>query len=264
MSIKIAVDSNIIISLSKFINPKFDPDNVVHELLKQDHQVMANTYKGTPKKFLPPLLRDNYLGTLELGDDGSYSYQRLIDIYRLYSALKHGSIELCVTPLVFLETNKPSNKDFLDNYCTILTVSDVDAPEFYTLRNELATKYTESGAMEEILDGRRMKMQPSNDAYIMAEASLFGLDLITANERDFIHEDVFLKDYKRQNAILEINKEEDISFISNHNKSVFYPSPKNLATFIAKLKRHFRDKNFKVMYFAENPKIDENNQYYSI
>lgn len=262
MAIKIAADSNIIISLSKFMDPRFDPDGEVYLLLKTHSYLPSAVFRDFDKKDLPPILKDGWLGQLTLQQDGLLYYQNLYDIYKLAMAVKHKSIELCITPLAYLETNRKRTADFIKEYCTVLTVKDSDAPEFYTLRNELATKYTQSGAMEEILDGRRMKMQPSNDAYIMAEASLFGLDLITANEKDFIHEVVADADYKRQNGIYKVNLEEDIVFSSNIDDTNFIPSSKNLANFLSKLRRYMKGRESHGMIYTDNPNIDENNQFY--
>lgn len=264
MAIKIAADSNIIIDLSKFMDPKFDPNNTVHELIKSGSDKLTATFKNIPKKFLPPLLQDNYLGELILSNDGNWHYQRLMNISKLAYSLERKSIELCITPLVVLETYKTKTASFIDTYCTKLKVSEKFAPEFYNLRGELAAEYTSGGGMEQVLDGRRLKMQPSNDAYIMAEASLFGLNLITANERHFIHDDIYKQDYNKANKINNINKENGLVYISNHEGRPFIPGPMTLSSTVSRIKKYIKDENFAGMIYATNSNIDENNEYFTI
>ena len=263
MAIKIAADSNIIIALSKFMDPKFDPDNELHDLMALKTSLPSAIYPDLDKKDLPPILKDRWMGQLAAQADGTLYYQNLLDIYNLAKAIQRGQIELCVTPLVYLETYRHHIADFIKQYCPVLTVKDSDAEEFYALRNQLAEKYVESGAMEATLNGKTMTMQPSNDAYIMAEAALFGLDLITANEKDFIHKIVADADYKRQNGITQVNYDENIVYKSNIKGQCFIPTSKNLASFLSKLKKHFR-KRINGIIFNENPNIDENKQYHSL
>lgn len=262
MAIKIAVDSNIIIALSKYMDPKFDPDNEIHNAVKKGSAHLTMLYKDKPFKELPPLLQDNYLGKLERGIDNNYYFARLTNISKLAYSLKKGTIEICATPLVFLETNKSATLAFYNKYCTILTVADNDAIEFFRKRDILAEAYTKGRAMDQILNGKTMETQPSNDAYIMAEASMFGLDLVTANEKHFVHVNVHNKDYKLSNRIQTINEEFGLCFKSNIKGKVFIPTSRPVDSMVSKVTKYVKDPEYKSLFFANSANIDENNQYH--
>ena len=225
--IKVALDSSNVINLFTLIHPKNDLDGKVMKGLETKTLNANDWTNLEPGKYPPILrdkflglrvggafinLMDIYNiltwikdGTIEVYvtptafnelenlnevEDGKKYYSNLMDIYRLLERIKKGIVELYITPSVFGELNFEYFEDqlgFIKNYFKVIQVKDEDAKVFYSKRGLLAKKYVESGAMLEQYNASQRKRVPQNDAYIMAEASLCGLVLITANNKDFIN-----------------------------------------------------------------------------
>ena len=241
MAIKVALDSCTVINLSKLDNPRNDPDNVVHDLLKTK-KLMPSKFKRTAYSKLPPLLQDSYLGKIEKIDGKEY-YKTLIDLEHLLEAVKRGEIELCITKTVFNELNldkHASTKKFVENYVNILRVPDELKQTFAIRRTKLAREYVARDAMDDEYSASEEKRVPTNDAYIMAEATIFGLTLITFNGKDFIFIKNNPKSWERLKVITEINKEKKYFFESNISGVMMTPKPTNLSAFIGNYKHYLR------------------------
>ncbi|MFQ6724420.1 MAG: hypothetical protein ACLRFE_03725 [Clostridia bacterium] len=255
--IKIAVDSCVVIMLSRLASENLsEKDKALMECLK--HKTFSyDLYKDVPNKFLPSLLKDKYFGIYEEGDDGQKYYNNLLDMYRLWEMVQKGVAELYITPSVAGELDFEwfeEQIDFIDKYVNVLKVKDEDAKLFYAKRGLLAKDYVEGGAMLEQYNASQRKRVPQNDAYIMAEASLFGLNFVTINEKDFINSNKWKDDYKRGDKIAEINNSRGLIFYSNKPHCKVSPKPITLHSFIMRA-RHFR-KDCNKDFYITNPNID--------
>jgi hypothetical protein len=256
--IKIAVDSCVVIMLSHLASKNMsDSDNAVLECLRKG-TLSPDLYKNTPNKNLPPLLKDKYLGSIETGNDGKAYYSNLMNAYRLWSMIEKGTCEAYITPAVEGELSFDwfeEQIEFIKKYINIIEVADNDADKFYQKRDRLAWDYVNSGAMNESYNAAVRASTPQNDAYIMAEASLCGLVLVTVNNKDFINYNNYAEDYKRVNLICEVNKKQGLYFNSNIKNYVIFPQPYTLSSFIMRAK--FRKDGHKKAYYIVNPNLDD-------
>jgi len=260
--INVAVDSCVVIMLSKLASKNFnEKDMALMECLK--HKTFNyDLYKDVPYKFLPSLLKDKYFGIWEEGEDGKRYYNNLLDMYRLWQMVEKGYVNLYMTPTVFGELDFEwfeEQIEFINKYVKVLQVRDEDSKLFYSTRGLLAKDYVESGAMLEEFNASQRKRVPQNDAYIMAEASLFGMMLITTNEKDFINSNKWKEDYKRGDKIQEVNKRKKLIFNSNKPLLKTCPYPITVHSFVMKA-RHMKRDCTKAFYII-NPNIDEEFTY---
>jgi len=253
--IKIAVDSCVIIMLSKLANPNLcEKDKIVKNCVK-NRVLKPELYDDTPYEYLPPLLKDKYFGAVARGDDGERYYTNLIDMCSLLNKVEKGYIELYMTPTVFGELDfdwYQEQSQFINKYVKIVQLEPKQEKQFYRERNALARSYVTAGAMAERFSASERKKVPQNDAYIMAEASLCGLVLITANSKDFIN---FTRwdDYQRCNAIQRINTDAGLVFESNIPKFKIAPYPMSVNSFV--LKSRFIEGFQQKGYYIPKPKI---------
>jgi len=68
---------------------------------------------------------------------------------------------------------------------------------------------------------------------------------------------------KRQKGIYQVNRDNDVIFDSNMEETNFIPSSKNLSNFLTKLRKFRKKQEHHGMIYAENPNIDEHNNYIS-
>ncbi len=259
--IKIAVDSCIIIRLSRIINDNLtESDKAVMDCLKSK-TLTPDLYKNIPYKFLPPILKDKFLGHIETNEEGRTFYNNLLDIYHLWEMIEKGRCELYITPTVFGELDFEwfeQQLNFINKYVNVVQVSDENATKFYRDRDNLAWEYIRNGAMIEEYNATVRTRVPQNDAYIMAEASLCGLMLVTINNKDFINYNNFEEDYQRVDIIKQVNKDFGLTFYSNINNYKTEPQPFSLNAFV--MRTRYR-KNGRIRpYCITNPRI-ENNEY---
>ena len=101
---------------------------------------------------------------------------------------------------------------------------------------------------------------PQNDAYLMAEASLCGLMLITINNKDFINYKNKEDDYIRTNIIQQVNKDFGLNFNSNINNYTISPYSMTLNTFLNRSR--IRKNGYIKPHYITNPRM-QNNTYYT-
>ena len=260
--IKIAIDTCIVIILSKLASENLnDKDKALIDCLRR--QVLTpDLYENVPDKHVPSLLKDKYLGRIKVGDNGKKYYTNLSNMYALLTMVKSGRCELYITPTVFGELDFEwfqETRNFIDKYVNVIKVMNEDASAFYAKRGHLAKEYVRSGAMLEEFSAPQRTKVPQNDAYIMAEASICGLVLVTVNDKDFINSNIWKEDYKRVLAIEEINTRNKLEFNSNIKNYKIPPQPMSLHSFI--MKSRYRKNTFIKPYYITNPNIDDDNTY---
>ncbi|MBQ7880709.1 MAG: hypothetical protein IJ358_02590 [Clostridia bacterium] len=239
--IKIGLDANTVIYLSKLNDPKFDPTGIVKDLLDK-RALDTRVFASTRRKDLPPILKDNYLGeTIEL-PSGIEIYGNLKNIHQLLTAIKSGEIEAYVSPTVKYECEggvKQVEK-FIEDYLHEIVVDDKDAPIFYTKRMELATKYGEANAIDNERDGVSLQERVTADACITAEYALCGLNFVTANLKHLVHVNVDDEDYKRNGKIKQVNYNYGLIYTTRdgYKRS---PEAYSISMFVSKLRKWNKD-----------------------
>lgn len=263
----IAVDTNIIIALTVFSNN----DQEISQYLRQ--------YEKNKEK-IERLVKHNVNLRREFCNPKTHEVmeEKLRRIYHLYENIKKRNINLYITKTVLGElglipkkvlTGAAGNlyvsemqiKRFLEdesNNVTVLTVDDKDSKAFALSKLRLSIAYADAGAMGKEYNSFAEDYYPSKDAEIAAEASLFGLYLITLNEKHFIHKDCNandgLGDFERSRIINEINYSYGLSFdSSNQKKQKEAPEPISLHSF---MKRFINSNNVSKSFFTY-PNINE-------
>ncbi len=233
---RLAVDTNVIIDLT--IYDKYCPH--IHKILvKNDFETATVEEK---------ILNDNFLCKRYHFKDSKNGRQskELYFISRLYELMKNGDIEIFITPTVFGELGLADKtmfnsstlagnlsktelliKQFLEKESTnihLLNVNEEDNLQFEMDKLELAKEYSEEFALSRIYSPMHKDYIPSTDAFIMAEASLFGLFFVTQNEKHFIHMDCKggesgWGDYLRAHRVEQINARKGLFFPTNTKKA---------------------------------------------
>ncbi len=256
---RIGLDANIIIYLAKLDNEYFDPHSVVKDLLEK-HALDTNIYKTTPFKYLPPILKDPYLGEIVELPSGVKIYGHLQDIYNLLTMIKTGEVAAYITPTVKYEVEERQYVvDFIDEYIHEIKVDDKET-DFWLKRKELAYKYAAAGAVDLERDAVNLKEDITADACIAAEFALCGLNFITANEKHLVHVNVDEQDYKRTNRIQNVNWDYGLRYTSRREK-LYAPYTLSVHDFRIKLKKKFKGL-MPVIDFADM-RVDEDNNYLS-
>lgn len=103
-----------------------------------------------------------------------------------------GKLDFIVLPLVLGEMY-PSGKvmDFIDTRCVVVEIYDEHIQDHIEKTNNLASIYTSTKCgnkpvMDELYNASLRKRIPANDAYIMAEATILNLCVLTNNVSDYI------------------------------------------------------------------------------
>lgn len=259
--IKVALDSCTVINLAHFVNPKNDPTGEVHKLL-EEKKSMYPKFRFVEKSELPPILQDDYLGKIEIINGKKY-YKNLLDVHNLLQSVKSGDVQLCITKTVFNELNLErhlTTKSFVEKYIHIVTIPDELARTFAIRRTKLAREYVEKNAMDDEYSAKEEERVPSNDAYIMAEATIVGLTLITHNEKDFLFRNISTKDWDRVKLIAKINAERNYLFPSNMSGTALAPQPINLSSFGANYK-HLKDGDCNRPFVITECNLNQNYEY---
>lgn len=201
--IKVALDSSTVINLFTLIHPKNDLDGKVMKGL-ETKTLNANDWTNLEPGSYPPILRDKFLG-LRVGG----AFINLMDIYNILTWIKEGSIEVYITPTAFneLENMNEVEEEFLRKYITILTINPDQEDEICALIDKLANEYVQAGGAKSEYIPKYRERSPTRDAYIMAEASLCGLSLVTCDWKDLIHSNQYAKDYAKTKIIKQVNRE---------------------------------------------------------
>ena len=260
----VALDSNIIIALSVYEKHGEDIRNILEK----------NRYDSSAVK---DLVKQNYYMRKEFSRfDENDKCAKLELIAFLYFNLRKNKIKAYITKTVFGELGlMPKNvlqgvnsrklykqeveiKDFLENpknHVTVLTVDKENIEDFAKDKLTLALAYVEAGAMGKEYNPFLEDYYPSTDALIMAETSLFGLFLITLNEKHFVHMDCYDNDgrgdFQRATLIEEANTAYGLRFITNRGY-LDPPKPIPLDIFINRFKLRYTE----ARAFFTRPHID--------
>lgn len=154
------------------------------------------------------------------------------------------SIRFVVTSVVFNEVHNPQMKNTaVDNFIKIFCCIPIITPHelnYAKKINKLATSYSEIkedgslSPMKQVYSAAGGAYVPSNDAFIMAEASTLGVSLITFNEQDYVAVGRRSQpDKTRAHEILNINRTYNCFYedYSDRNKQVA-PRPYHVMEFI--------------------------------
>lgn len=258
--IQIAVDSDIVINLINFIDPKNDPDGIIHDLLEK-RALQPAYFADYKKNDLPPLLRDRWFSKIVKSGDIEI-YENLLDIYRLFKYVKEGIIELCITPTIFHELDYPHNEDFIKKYITVLKVRKEDAQAFYEKRNRIVDEYIENGIFVTEYNSYLHRELPPNDACASVEAALFGLYFYTANVKHFIQNKYAnQKEYEISDKIKETHLRNSVIFKNNFGRDVT-PGPKTISTLNSNVKRVLKKGGSLKEIGVDEPNIENENCKY--
>lgn len=154
------------------------------------------------------------------------------------------SIRFVVTSVVFNEVHNPQMKNpavdnFIKNFCCIPVITPHEL-NYAKKIDKLATSYSEVkedgslSPMKQVYSAAGGAYVPSNDAYIMAEASTLGISLVTFNDQDYVAFGKKIKSNKtRAHEILNINRTYNCFYedYSDRNKQVA-PRPYHVMEFI--------------------------------
>ena len=139
-------------------------------------------------------------------------------IQNLYQGMKNDIFRLVIVDAVYQESkHSPSLLNFMTTYCYFPKINAINYQEKSKEARELAYAYCEPHIYQGKEFPAPMKMQfnaslsqhtPSNDCYIMAQASIEGICLITANGQDFVFDKKAKTDNNyRLKGIVSINIE---------------------------------------------------------
>ena len=136
---------------------------------------------------------------------------------RLFENVKNDKVRLLVVDAVFQESKHSSNLlGFMKDYCYFPNVNAVNYQEKAEKARELAYAYCSpykyggveySAPMKFVFIADINKNVPTNDTYIMAQATVEGCCVLTGNKKDFIFDKRQNCDNKdRLDGICRINK----------------------------------------------------------
>lgn len=154
--------------------------------------------------------------------------EKKVERYEIYKNIldnvKNGTIKLLITKSVYAEAKRSSDYDrFIKKYCYFPKRSLNDVSEIKENENKLAWLYCASYMKEGERKKAPMKLVyssevgefvPSNDAHIMAEATVEGCYFITENKKDFIF------DFRNPN----MNRDRAIGIATINFQNGFYTS----------------------------------------
>lgn len=159
----------------------------------------------------------NKLHNKKLKDDFNY-------FIRLYNAIIHNEIRPLIVDAVYQESkHSASLVEFMKNFCYFPNVNAANYQEKAEKARILASQYTEPyeskakyeseldkvkpAPMQKVFIADINKYVPTNDCYIMAQATIENCPLLTANGKDFIFNEKYVDKYnhERVKGIIEIN-----------------------------------------------------------
>ena len=256
--IKLGLDANIIIYLSRIDKNANDLDRKVVEAL-ENGALHAEDYQTTNFRDLPPLLRQEYVGELTTGNDGKDHYGYLEELYELLGYIKAGVIQPIMGPTVSYELKGQANtSEFINKYVTEIVV-DKDDTEFWRRRKELATRYAKAGAIDLEPNAVNLTEDITADACLTAEFSLFGVNFVTANLRHLVHK--YSGDFKRRDRIMAVNHAYGLNYtISHADKTKYAPTSFPVANYLTRLRIYKKRGANPVLYFNDI-NLDQNNNY---
>lgn len=201
-SVKIALDSDILRNLAYFCNAS----NRTHRLMNNQHV-----------------------------------YHNLDDYYYLLNCYNNGLIEFRIGKVVYKEIKHL--QDILD-FIHQFKIKNIDAPEeqvkvmaeAYCNSYYDANRVKHNAPMHKKYVAADNEYKPSNDAYIMAEATIGSCYLLTNNSRDFIRYSDNPEEHLRVDGIKIINKQ--FKFCRLRGNKVFIPQPTTLSHLVKFLKNY--------------------------
>ena len=114
----------------------------------------------------------------------------------LLNCIEFDEIRIAIVDAVYQESkHSPSLIDFIKKYCYFPNITAVNyqekAEQARTLASAYCTKYIyddeeKPAPMKSVFIADINKYAPSNDCYIMAQATIEGLPLLTGNGKDFV------------------------------------------------------------------------------
>ena len=136
--------------------------------------------------------------------------------FRLYSKMKNDEIRLVIVDAVFQESQHSKTLlGFMKNYCYFPKINAVNYQRKAEESRKLANAYCEpfevgdrtfSAPMKKVFNAAYNQSSPTNDCFIMAQATIEGIPLITANGKDFIFDDkIGTENHDRAKGITSIN-----------------------------------------------------------
>ena len=256
--IKLGLDANIVIYLARIDGSSNELDKKVLSAL-ENGTLNVEDYQTTNFRDLPPLLRQEYVGELTVGQDGKDHYGYLEELYELLGYIKAGVIQPIIGPTVSYELKGHFNTDeFIDKYVTEVVVDKGDT-EFWRRRKELANKYAEANAIDMEPNAVDLKEEITADACLTAEYSLFGVNFVTANLRHLVHKHT--GDFKRRDRICAVNQEYGLCYTISHvDKSKYSPTSFPVANYLTRLRIYKKRGANPVLYFNDI-NLDQNNNY---
>lgn len=174
-------------------------------------------------------------------------------LQRLYFKMKTGEINLVIVDAVYQESkHSKSLLDFIKEYCYFPDINAVNYQEKAEEARKLAYAYCspfdnngveEPSPMKLVFIADINKSVPTNDCYIMAQATIEGISLITANGKDFI--------FNKRNASLEHDRSRGIAIINeqygyydkNSKNKNLSPKPFHIYTLGPMIKKYDNYKN---------------------
>ncbi len=136
--------------------------------------------------------------------------------HRLYKKMLNDEIRLVIVDAVFQESQHSlSLLTFMKKHCYFPKINAVNYQRKASEARRLANSYCEpfeigdreySAPMKKVFNAESGKSSPTNDCYIMAQATIEGVPLITANGKDFIFDEkAGTENHTRAKGIMSIN-----------------------------------------------------------
>ncbi len=136
--------------------------------------------------------------------------------FRLYKKMLNDELRLVIVDAVYQESQHSiSLLGFMKKYCYFPKINAVNYQRKAEEARRLANSYCEpymvgdreySAPMKKVFNAQSNTFAPTNDCYIMAQATIEGISLITANGKDFIFDDKLGKEnHERAKGIMNIN-----------------------------------------------------------
>ena len=135
---------------------------------------------------------------------------------RLYYKMQRDEIRLVIVDAVFQESqHSTSLLSFMKKYCYFPKINAVNYQRKAAEARKLANAYCSNfvvgdreypAPMKKIFNAESTTFSPTNDCYIMAQATIEGIPLITANGKDFIFDErAGTENHDRAKGIMSVN-----------------------------------------------------------